>query len=270
MKTLIDANYHSHTFRCGHAYGSDENYVLEAMRHGFKAIGFSDHVILPGTTQPGMRGDPSLLEEYISSVCSLKKKYAGQIEVYLAFECEWYHEEYASYYRDLLLKRGFDYLILGQHCFRTGDRFVYYSQVADDKQAIDLYVRDVLSAIDSGLFAYIAHPDHFLIWYGKWDETAEKASWKICRAAKEKGLPLELNMGPSRWKAKTSLDDLSIVCYPYPKFFEIAKQVGNDIVIGVDAHDPSDYVKSDFEWIIDFAQRLGLKPLKRIKFPSIK
>lgn len=270
MKNMIDANYHSHTSRCGHAYGTDEGYVLKAIEQGFKVIGFSDHVILPGATQPGMRGDPSLLDDYISSVRSLKEKYVGKIEVYLAFECEWYHKEYASYYHDLLTKYGFDYLILGQHCFHVGDRFVYYSHVADEKQAVELYVRDVLSGIDSGLFAYLAHPDHFLIWYGKWDELAEKASWTICKAAKDKGIPLEINMGPSRWKAKTSIDDLSIVCYPYPKFFEIAKQVGNDIVIGVDAHDPSDYENSDFNWILDFAERLGLKPLKRIKFPSIK
>ncbi len=270
MKTLIDANYHSHTLRCGHAFGADEEYVLAAMDAGFNVLGFSDHVMLPKANQPGMRGDISLLADYVSSVNSLKKKYAGKIDIFLAFECEWYHDEYAAYYRDLLTKYGFDYLILGQHCFRMDGKFVYYSRVSDEKQSVELYVKDLVAGINSGFFAYVAHPDHFLLWHDKWDEIAEKAAWDICKAAKEKGVPLEINMGPSRWKAKTSLSDLSIVCYPYRKFFEIAKQVGNDVVIGVDAHSPSDYATSDYQWAYDFATGLGFEPLRRIKFPSIK
>lgn len=270
MKTLIDANYHSHSFRCGHAIGSDEEYVLAAMKVGFKVLGFSDHVMLPKTNQPGMRGDISLLSDYVNSVNSLKRKYAGKMEIYLGFECEWYYEEFESYYRELLTKYGFDYLIMGQHCFHMNDRFFYYSSVKDERQGVELYAKDLIAGINSGLFAYVAHPDHFLMWYGKWDETAEKASWVICNAAKEKNVPLEINMGPSRWKIKTSLDDLSLVCYPYRKFFEIAKQIGNDVVIGVDAHAPSDYATSDYRWAYDFATRLGFEPLKRVKFPSIK
>ncbi len=270
MKTLIDANYHSHSFRCGHAIGSDEEYALAAMKAGFKVLGFSDHVMLPKANQPGMRGDISLLSDYVNSVNSLKRKYAGKMEIYLGFECEWYYEEFESYYRELLTKYGFDYLIMGQHCFRMNDRFFYYSSVKDERQGVELYVKDLIAGINSGLFAYVAHPDHFLMWYGKWDETAEKASWAICKAAKEKNVPLEINMGPSRWKIKTSLDDLSLVCYPYRKFFEIAKQIGNDVVIGVDAHAPSDYATSDYRWAYDFATCLGFEPLKRVKSPSIK
>lgn len=270
MKTLIDANYHSHTSRCGHACGSDEEFVLAAMKAGFNVLGFSDHVMLPKANQPGMRGDVSLLSDYFYSVRSLQRKYKGNIDIFLGFECEWYHNEYAAYYRALLTKYGFDYLILGQHCFRMDGRFFYYSSVADEKQGVELYVRDVISGINSGLFSYLAHPDHFLLWYGKWDEVAAKAAWDICKAAKNKGVPLEINMGPSRWKAKSSLDDLSILSYPYPLFFEIAKQVGNDVVIGVDAHAPSDYAASDYEWAHDFATRLGFQPLTRVKFPSVK
>ncbi len=267
---MIDANYHSHSFRCGHAEGDDEEYVKAALKQGFKVLGFSDHVMLPWASQPGMRGDYSLLDGYIASVNNLKRKYAGRIDVYLAFECEWYHEEYASFYRDLLTKRGFDYLILGQHCLRTDNHFVYYSHIADEKQAVELYVRDVIDGLESGLFAYLAHPDHFLLWYGKWDETAKDAAYRICKKAKELNIPLEINMGPSRWKAKTSLDDLSVVCYPYRKFFEIAKEIGNDVIIGVDAHRPSEYATSDYAWALDFAERLGFQPLKRLTFPSFK
>ena len=39
MKT----NYHTHTTRCMHAVGSDEEYVLSAIKGGFQILGFSDH-----------------------------------------------------------------------------------------------------------------------------------------------------------------------------------------------------------------------------------
>ena len=41
-------NYHTHTSRCGHAIGEDEEYVIEAINASYKGIGFSDHVMLPG------------------------------------------------------------------------------------------------------------------------------------------------------------------------------------------------------------------------------
>ncbi len=39
MKT----NYHTHTTRCHHATGSDEEFVLSAIKGGYQEIGFSDH-----------------------------------------------------------------------------------------------------------------------------------------------------------------------------------------------------------------------------------
>lgn len=36
-------NYHTHTTRCGHAEGTEEEYILTALRCGFKVLGFSDH-----------------------------------------------------------------------------------------------------------------------------------------------------------------------------------------------------------------------------------
>ena len=39
MKT----NFHTHHKLCGHAGGTAEDYVLEAVEHGFEELGFSDH-----------------------------------------------------------------------------------------------------------------------------------------------------------------------------------------------------------------------------------
>ena len=36
-------NYHTHTYRCHHADGTERDYVEAAIQRGFKALGFSDH-----------------------------------------------------------------------------------------------------------------------------------------------------------------------------------------------------------------------------------
>ena len=43
----MKANYHTHTARCGHATGTDEEYVLAAIEQGFDELVFSDHVPWP-------------------------------------------------------------------------------------------------------------------------------------------------------------------------------------------------------------------------------
>lgn len=37
-------NFHTHTYRCHHAKGTDRDYVEAAIKAGYTEIGFSDHV----------------------------------------------------------------------------------------------------------------------------------------------------------------------------------------------------------------------------------
>ena len=41
------SNYHSHIALCGHAVGTVEDYVKEAIRNGYEEIGISDHAPIP-------------------------------------------------------------------------------------------------------------------------------------------------------------------------------------------------------------------------------
>ena len=43
----MKVNLHTHTVRCGHAVGTDEEYVLAAIAAGFTKLGFSDHNPFP-------------------------------------------------------------------------------------------------------------------------------------------------------------------------------------------------------------------------------
>ena len=47
MTGFLKANYHTHTYRCQHAYGSEREYIEAAIRMGIAELGFSDHVPCP-------------------------------------------------------------------------------------------------------------------------------------------------------------------------------------------------------------------------------
>lgn len=40
MTGFLKANYHTHTYRCQHAYGSEREYIEAAIRMGIAELGF--------------------------------------------------------------------------------------------------------------------------------------------------------------------------------------------------------------------------------------
>ena len=112
--------YHSHTKRCGHACGEDEEYVIKAIQLGIKRLGFSDHVFLPkGYEQPGTRGNFDRLDDYLNSIKSLKEKYKNQIDIIVGFEAE-YSDAFVDYYKYLL--KHYENDIYGKDPPRAGTR----------------------------------------------------------------------------------------------------------------------------------------------------
>ena len=88
MKT----NYHTHTTRCMHATGSDEDYVLSAIKGGYQELGFSDHTPWKYHTDyvADMRMLPEELPGYVESLRSLREKYRDQISIKIGLECEYF------------------------------------------------------------------------------------------------------------------------------------------------------------------------------------
>ena len=54
-------NYHTHTTRCLHATGSDEEFVLSAIKGGYQELGFSDHTPHDSRGTAGLRRKPPLV-----------------------------------------------------------------------------------------------------------------------------------------------------------------------------------------------------------------
>ena len=255
-----DYVFHSHTYRCGHAVKDIEDYVIRAIDYGYKKYGVSDHVFLPGVINPTVRGDYSLLGEYINEFKRCKGLYSNQIEMYLGFECEW-SIYYKKYYESLLRDRGFDYLICGQHMGfdENFDIYGYFSENPEyEKEGLIRYKNDLIAGIKSGLFLYIAHPDLFFIFCDKITPLYEQTTKEIIDAAIENNVPLEINIhGILLKKSKIGVNYLQ---YPCIYFWEQAAKTKVKIVYGGDFHDPSEIGRSDLnESLEELIKTSGVK-----------
>jgi histidinol-phosphatase (PHP family) len=265
MNKKLDYCYHSHTTRCGHAYGTDEEYVQAAIANGFKVIGFSDHIFFPGVFQRGMRGNHDQLAEYIQSVRFLKEKYKNQIEVYLGFEAE-YYPEFLSYYKSLFTDYQFDYLILGQHFRFVDGRFpIYYAAVSDPK-LIHEYADSIIEAMKTGLFKYVAHPDLYMLGYtGGWDEHAQAVAKKLAKASVLYDVPLELNLGGVNGRGLMMINGELRYPYPFEPFWELVGQYKAKTIIGIDAHAPQQYEGQKYKMLMDIIEKYQIPYIERIK-----
>ena len=253
------ANYHTHTYRCNHASGRDRDFVTAAIREGLTDLGFADHgpYIYPvNDYYEGSKMRMDEVEGYFKSILNLRKQYADKIRIHIGFETE-YYESCFDNTLSALQKYPLDYLILGQH--RIGD---YASQLVftptESESDLTQYVDTVIKAISTEKFSYIAHPDA-INFIGD-DDAFYTQMKRLCVAAKEYDVPLEINM----LGAATGRN------YPCERFFKIVAEVGNEVIIGCDAHSPNGIVNNaGYEKCMAILKKYGITPLPYLKFKKI-
>lgn len=246
----MKVNLHTHTTRCYHAEGTDEEYVLAAIEAGFDKLGFSDHTPFPYKDGffNGDKMELDQLEDYLSSVEALRKKYAEKIEILVGMECEAV-EEFFPFLHEM--RERVDYLILGNHGDKRVDRF--FGRL-NQPQELWHYLECAVKGMETGLFLYLAHPDLMFHYYPQFDEAAKQVSRALCREANKLGIPLEYNLyGVARGKPANGLG------YPCREFWEIAAQEGVKAVIGVDAHAPYRLLEADMEQAKSVIVELGIE-----------
>ncbi len=255
-------NYHTHTERCFHALGADEEFVLSAINEGFDEIGFADHSPWPfeGGFVSHMRMHERELEAYCNSVKELREKYKDKISIKLGLECE-YFPKYMPWLREKIQEYKIDYVICGHH-FSGDEPGSEYNGNLSLKSDLEIFKNDILQALDEGIFAYIAHPDIFMRGYGEFDEKCEEISRAIIEKAVETKTPLEYNL----LGLKHGINDRK-PGYPHPSFWKIAAEYKPLTVIGVDAHTPEAYGETElYERAKLFLSGLGLEVTDKIKF----
>ena len=253
------ANYHTHTWRCKHAYGREEEYVDNALKAGLKILGFADHTpyIFPGNYYSTFRMEMHLLNDYVRKIFELRKIYAGQIRIPLGLETEYYPKHFGQL-MEFLRDHPIDYLILGQHFVRNEYDAPYNGLMTEDKSLLKTYVNQTCDAMNTGLFTYFAHPD--LIHFCGDGKTYQEYMRTICREAKSCDIPLELNLlGLANGRN-----------YPNPLFWELVAEEGCRVILGMDAHNPEAILDKDIERRgLEFLDRFGLKPQSTVELRKL-
>jgi histidinol-phosphatase (PHP family) len=238
-------SYHTHTVRCQHAEGDVTDYAQAAAAAGLLRLGAADHTPLPDGRWAGVRMRLDELPAYEAAVHAARQAVPG-IRVLQGMECD-IDAAYLPWYRATFLERGYDYLIASVHFVTSGGAEVSAFGCSGDAAALRDYARRIGLAIDSGLFAFIAHPDNIVARDRQWNADAAAFATDICAAAAARKLPLELNSLGLR-------DDRG---YPWRPFWEIAAQHGCCAVASSDAHQPR-HAATGLDAMAALAEELGI------------
>lgn len=253
---IIKANYHTHTKRCNHACGEDREYVEAAIEAGIKILGFSDHTPYPVNSGfvSGMRMSLREADGYFQSVTDLKKEYQKDIKIYAGVEAEYFPEHFHKLL-EFMKDYPLDYMILGEHFVPDEEHGRYMGAPFSEKDLLDAYIENVTAGMKTGRFAYVAHPDLPNYQGADKDKVLSEAMGKICAAAKAENVPLEINMlGYTRG-----------IQYPSEYFLRAAEEYGNDVIIGMDVHNPRHFDNREaLQACADMAGKHGLNLLAEL------
>lgn len=240
-------NYHSHTYRCGHAEmdTSDEEYVKEYIKMGFKKIAFTDHCPEKNRIdkRQNMRMDYSEKDEYLRSVKNLKEKYKDKIEIKTGYEVEYLPGEEENLRE---LKDETDIIILGQHfVYDDNKKLRIFHEDNCTNEEILRYAEYIEKAMEIGLPDIIAHPDLYMLPRESFGKVEEVVARKICEASKKYNIPLEINLariGKYTYRKNNNLSfeeqrkELKNVEYPCKEFWKIASEYNLKVLYGIDTH----------------------------------
>jgi len=219
------ANYHTHTTRCLHARGEDREYVENAIKAGLKILGFADHTPMVYNTdyKSYFRMPLEDADGYFKSVTDLKKEYAGDIEIRVGLESEYYPESFEKYL-DFIDQYPIEYMILGQHCLLREEDGIFSINPHGEEELLRKYYKNLLDGCKTGKYLYIAHPDVFNF---TGDESVyDDATREFLSEIEKLNIPLEINrLGVAEHRS-----------YPRLRFWDLCKEYKVRAVIGLDAH----------------------------------
>ena len=229
------ANYHTHTYRCNHAAPDDERiYIENAIKAGFTDMGFAVHCPMPlpdvYTEEEcsgilGVRMKLHETEEYVNSLLKFREEYKNDINIHIGFEVEYVRDNFDKFI-SFISQYPIDYLILGQHFNALKNGCRWFGGRTNDAAVLAEYVDVVCEAMRTGKFTYLCHPD--LCGYHGVIEVYEREMTRLIKCANEQKIPLEINF--------YGMQELRN--YPTLQFWQLASEIGCDVVFGSDAHFP--------------------------------
>ena len=254
-------NFHMHTSRCHHAYGSDEEFVLASIRNGYQEIGFSDHACWKYDShfKPHMRMTVEDFPEYKKQVLYLKEKYKDKIEIHLGLEAE-YFPAMQDWLLQFCIDEEIEYLIFGNHFYKSDELKIYFGNT--DPNYVQAYFDSCVEGLKTGMYSYLAHPELILRnTYLEWNQEIEAQFTKVCKLCKKMDIPLEYNVLGMQMNNK-----MGYISYPHPKFWQLAAKIGCKAIIGMDAHQIRDLNRQLYEEARTNLEFYGIEIVDEIKF----
>lgn len=275
-------NYHTHTYRCKHAdidY-SDDDYVKDYIKMGFKNIAFTDHAPQKNEIdkRPNVRMKYEERTEYLRNIKKLKEKYKDQIKIQSGYEVEYLPGEEENLKE---LKKETDKLILGQHFIYDNNNnlkpFNFKGEEVFKDEELVRYAKYIEKAMEYNIPDIIAHPDLFMMNSKGFGTTEKKISHMICKSAEKYNIPLEINLNRifnATYYENKQLNDsslrvqktkLSRVTYPCKEFWNIATQYNIRVVYGLDVHHKGQITR--YNELLELAQDiLGKEIIDKLNF----
>jgi histidinol-phosphatase (PHP family) len=247
----LPADYHMHTPLCHHAVGEPTEYAARAVRLGLTEIGFSEHSPMPRDDFDDWRMLQGDLGKYVEKVESARRDHP-ELKIGLALEVDYLpgHEEWI---RALAARHPWDYLIGAVHYVSDSWDFDNPKKISEwkDRDPFEVwsaYFERLTMATESGLFEIIAHADlcKKFGFYPTRDCTPLFA--RFLKAARDKGVAIELNTAGLRKACKE--------IYPSPAIVNLAARMGVPITFASDAHAPGE-VGMNFPEAIELARSAG-------------
>ncbi len=259
MKIL--ENFHTHIYLCKHATGNIEDYAKKAIFLGYKTLGISDHGPLNEfhLKQFNTRR-MSMLEyqnTYLKELEDNKKKFENKLTILGAVEIEYYQDMKNIYQQ---MTKELDYLILGQHKIVLPNGTIKKIYNCDCKEDLEAYTNNVIDGLNSGFFSILAHPDIFMMFYKKWDNSAILSSKRIIEAAIQNNVVLEINANGIR-KEKIQIEE-NKYSWPYPRteFWSLLKDYPEaKVIVSDDAHKVENLCDQATVEAYQFAKKLNIQ-----------
>jgi histidinol-phosphatase (PHP family) len=240
-----------HTPLCRHARGEPGELAAQAVKLGFREIGFSDHSPMPQDDFDDWRMRAAQLEEYVESVAAARREHPGLV-IKFALEVD-YLPGAEDWIRDLAARYPWDYLIGSVHYIWGGWAIDNPRQMSTwkDHDAMEiwaLYFERLAKAAESGFFDIIGHADlcKKFCFYPKQDCGALYG--RFLEAARRGGVAMELNTAGLRKDCHE--------IYPGPRLLQMAAEAGVPITFGSDAHAPEE-VGMNFAEAVQAARDAG-------------
>ena len=247
---MIRYNLHQHSY-FSDGSSEPETYVQNALKLGFKAMGFSEHSPLPFPTKFSLK--ENRVEDYVQETERLKKKYGDRIELYRALEMDFIpgFSENFDFWRK---KAKLDYAIGSVHMVQpVNDSELWFidgpdSSIYDDglqkffgmdiKKAVKNYFYQVNQMIDNQKFEIVGHVDKIKM-HNQNRYFTEDESWyrslveETVHLIREKDLIVEVN---TRGLYKKRSDRL----FPDDFALQRIKEMNIPVLISSDAHKPEE------------------------------